>query len=373
MTTRPSSHEPHSAGSDLAKAGTVTAWALLAVRFVQGWIYWGGGTRRFIYAPQKLDPHASSWMANKLQTAMPGALLGLGNLVAFLLHHFTLLYASLIFFSALELVFGLFLILGFMTRLSALVTIGLSFALMLLFGWQGATCIDEWTMASANFAMGMTLFVAGASAVSLDAWMLKRRPSLNDKPWFQWFGSGTWNEHRTRRVGLIGAAITMIFVGLTYNYYRGSIFTPFHGGPVSPAKHAIRLSRGTLRQDGEVRFLADVDAGTAAEPSNIVNILLTTPRGRLVERWNSRALRTLPKQDIKNIFAYNKFVTAYAGLGAKVGAQAWITLPPGTSGSTLKMGSYRLVVRTVNGHSFRLPLTLSTRETAGKHPVSPPR
>jgi hypothetical protein len=29
----------------------------------------GGGSRRCIYAPAKLDPNAASWMANKLQSA----------------------------------------------------------------------------------------------------------------------------------------------------------------------------------------------------------------------------------------------------------------------------------------------------------------
>ena len=39
--------------------------ALLSMRFIQGFIYWGGGSRRFIYAPSKLDPNAPTWMANK--------------------------------------------------------------------------------------------------------------------------------------------------------------------------------------------------------------------------------------------------------------------------------------------------------------------
>jgi hypothetical protein len=45
-------------------------------------IYWGGGSRRFIYAPSKLDPNVASWMANKFQLAMPGALLGTDHIVA---------------------------------------------------------------------------------------------------------------------------------------------------------------------------------------------------------------------------------------------------------------------------------------------------
>ena len=71
----------------------IAAIALLSTRFIQGFIYWGGGSRRFIYAPSKLDPSAHSWMANKFQTAMPGALFGTDHLISFLLTHFYLLYA----------------------------------------------------------------------------------------------------------------------------------------------------------------------------------------------------------------------------------------------------------------------------------------
>src|SRR5882724_8349352 len=129
------------------------ALALLSIRFIQGFIYWGGGSRRFIYAPAKLDPNAASWMANKFQSAMPGALLGTDHIIAFLLHHFYLLYVALILFSAAELIVGLFLMTGFLTRAAALASIGLSIVLMLMFGWQGATCIDEWTMAACNLAI----------------------------------------------------------------------------------------------------------------------------------------------------------------------------------------------------------------------------
>lgn len=64
---------------------------LLAVRIIQGFIYWGGGSRRFIYAPEKLNPDAPHWMAYKFQTAMPGALLGLEHVISFMLQHFWLL------------------------------------------------------------------------------------------------------------------------------------------------------------------------------------------------------------------------------------------------------------------------------------------
>src|ERR1700736_6152300 len=146
----------------------VAAIALLSVRTIQGFIYWGGGSRRFIYGPEKLDPDAHSWMANKFQTAMPGALLGTDHLIAFLLHHFWLLYPAVILFSGAELIAGAALMAGLLTRLAALLSVSLSMLLMLMFGWQGGTCIDEWTMAACNLAMGATLVLAGGGAYSLD-------------------------------------------------------------------------------------------------------------------------------------------------------------------------------------------------------------
>ena len=53
---------------------------------------------------------------------------------------------------------------------------GFSVVLMLMFGWQGATCIDEWTMAACNLAMGATLLLAGSGACSLDNVLLRRKP-----------------------------------------------------------------------------------------------------------------------------------------------------------------------------------------------------
>jgi len=82
----------------------VAAIALLSVRFIQGFIYWGEGSRRFIYGPEKLIPDAPAWMANKFQSAMPGALFGTDHLIAFLLHHFWLLYPAVILFSGAELI-----------------------------------------------------------------------------------------------------------------------------------------------------------------------------------------------------------------------------------------------------------------------------
>src|SRR4030081_1625491 len=43
--------------SEAQRNWRIAAIALLSTRFIQGFIYWGGGSRRFVYAPSKL--HAS--------------------------------------------------------------------------------------------------------------------------------------------------------------------------------------------------------------------------------------------------------------------------------------------------------------------------
>src|SRR5258708_3534193 len=315
-----------------ADALRIAALGLLSIRCMQGCVYWGGGSRRSIYAPAKLDPNAASWMANKFQSAMPGALLGTDHIIAFLLHHFYLLYVSLILFSAAELITGLFLMTGFLTRAAALVSIGLSVVLMLMFGWQGATCIDEWTMAACNLAIGATLMLGGSGAF----------PFAMPTATFQ-------------KLALAVLAATVVFNVATYNYYRGSVITPFHGGPVSPSKHHLSLTDGVLLPNGAVRFHAYLDGGTPEAPSNVLAAVLESNDGAVVEQWDGSALSHLPASAIKNEFAYNRFAPGPFGLRAQVGAIATITLPAPNNADTANLHSAAtLQLRTVNGNIFNV-------------------
>src|SRR5260221_52985 len=343
-----------------SKADTlrIAALALLSIRFIQGFIYWGGGSRRFIYAPAKLDPNAASWMANKFQSAMPGALLGTDHIIAFLLHHFYLLYASLILFSAAELITGLFLMTGFLTRAAALLSIGLSVVLMLMFGWQGATCIDEWTMAACNLAMGAPLMLGGSGAFSFDNALLAREPALATRGWFRWMSGALPLPMRSgsfQKLALAVFATTVVFNVATYNYYRGSVITPFHGGPVSPRKHHLSLTDGVLLPNGAVRFHAYLDGGTPAAPSNVLAAVLESNDGAVVEQWDGSALSHLPASAIKNEFAYNRFAPGPFGLRAQVGAIATITLPaPNNADAANLHNAVTLQLRTANGNIFNV-------------------
>jgi thiosulfate dehydrogenase [quinone] large subunit len=332
------------------------AIALLSVRVVQGLVYWGGGSRRFIYDPQKLDPDAHAWMANKLQSAMPGALLGTDQLIAFLLHHFWLLYPALILFSAAELFAGAALMAGLMTRLAALMSVGFSVVMMLMFGWQGGTCIDEWTMAACNLAMGATLVLAGSGAYSVDNVLLRRRPALTDRAWFRWLAGSLplpLGDTAFCKLGLAVLAAVLVFNVGTYAYYRGSVVTPFHAGRVSPTTHHFTLSDGRVLPDGSVRFHIYLNGGTADIPAHIMKAELVGREGQVLARWGTEALSRLPADAIRNDFAYNAFRVGPYGIVANMGAKATITLPPVGVASASNEPA-RLILTDVDGVTFTL-------------------
>jgi thiosulfate dehydrogenase (quinone) len=312
------------------------ALALLSIRVIQGFIYWGGGSRRFIYAPSKLNPDALTWMANKFQTAMPGALFGTDHVISFMLHHFWLLYGGVILFSAAELIVGAMLMAGALTRVAALVSMGFSVLLMAMFGWQGATCIDEWTMAACNLAMGATLLLGGSGAYSIDNVLIRRNPELTEKPWFRWMAGSLplpLKDIAFRNVALAVLGFVLVFDIGTYNYYRGSVVTSFHGGPVSPTEHHLSLSHARMLPDGSVRFHVYLDAGTPEAPVHVVAADLLDANDQPVAQYDAAALSALPKTAFANDYVYNKFAPGPFGIRAPMAAAATVTLPQPASGS----------------------------------------
>lgn len=70
-----------------------------------------------------------------------------------------------------EVLVGLALILGLLTRFAAFGSALINVALMLIFGWQGYECLDEWTMAALGFAISVSLMIYGTGSFSLDHYL----------------------------------------------------------------------------------------------------------------------------------------------------------------------------------------------------------
>lgn len=331
-------------------------WVILPVRFVQGWIFWAGGSRRFIYAPQKLDPYSANWLANKLQSAMPGALFGAGHIISYMLQHFWLLYISLILFSLLELLSGLGLILGIFSRLCAWVTAFISFTLLVNFGWEGATCLDEWTMAVSNFAMALVLILSGSPKYSIDNWLLKHYPKLQQNKFFHVFASGNWSLSSLRIAAIISLIFAILFTTGTYDYYRGAIFSPYHGEPVSPRNFQLSLRDGIIDKNGDVIFQVYVSGGTTAVPTYIMQAELLDKNGQILQIWTAKELSEIPASDISNTYLYNKIARGSYGLVAPVSAKATIRLAVPNKGKPLSRNHYFLRLSLIDGSKWSLSL-----------------
>src|SRR5699024_4582436 len=96
-----------------------------------------------------------------------------------------------------ELFIGIGLILGLFTRLFGLGSLLINIPLMVIFGWMGSTCVDEWTMAAAGFAMGATLMIGGGGPWSLDHFFERRHPGFFRIPGVALIGSGDIPALRT--------------------------------------------------------------------------------------------------------------------------------------------------------------------------------
>lgn len=327
----------------------------LSLRLVVGFIYWGGGSRRFIYAPMKLDPNSKAYMGSKLLHAAPGAAFGIGNIIKWLSLHLALMHFALIFFSLLELIFGLFLILGLMTRFSAFVSMGLSVFLMVSFGWLGSTCIDEWTMAACTFAMSMPLLLTGSSVFSLDN-LIINKTKLGHNKLFTWLFSGDIKINYSKW-GVIFGVISFLFTIGFYDYYRGAVYSGLKAR-TSPKTHHITVNNSDLNiEKNSFTFTSEIDAGPDTQAMYIIKMSIVNNKDKTpVYTWNAPQLMNSHITHISNVFRYSQYGYSSYGIKAPLAATATIHLT-GKFKNINTNNSYDLKITNIEGKTFIYPIT----------------
>ena len=151
---------------------------LFPVRFAVGWMFFDGGIRKAVLKPEKLDPNSSSFVGGKLVTFLPHA----GPFKPFLLmtlENHAMLVTFLTVFSYIEVLAGLFLIIGFLTRLAALGSAAMAVGMAPAY-WLGSTCEDEWQIGALLTAGAVTLMLTASGRVwGLDYFLYKK---FGDRP-----------------------------------------------------------------------------------------------------------------------------------------------------------------------------------------------
>ena len=140
--------------------------AMRAGEIAMGFIFLTGGWRRFYNVPDKHDIESVKHLSGKLAQAAPGS--PIESTIHWVLYNKPIAEFSVYFMSTAEVVVGLGLIFGFMTRIAGVGSALLNVALMLIFGWMGYECLDEYTMSALGFAISISVIIYGASSYSLD-------------------------------------------------------------------------------------------------------------------------------------------------------------------------------------------------------------
>ncbi|CAG9296226.1 TQO small subunit DoxD [Celerinatantimonas diazotrophica] len=345
--------------NSLPDAIPAALWPLLglasfAIRLVLGWTYWGGASRRLIYDQLKLDPSSHAYLANKLVHAAPGAAFDITPIMHWLLHQPTLLHIAIISFTLLELIVGVGLMLGFATRILSIGGMGLAIVLMIIFGWMGTTCLDEWTMAATGFAMAAVTFITGGGWYSLDRVFFGNNANQSAK--LAWLTSGPLplSGRQYVRFSTIMAVISIVFTVGFYGYNFGALVTPL-GKRVNNVHPSIALSQGTL-QGQTVKVNTYMITGPDTQGVYITHVAIDNGSAQ-VASYSSADLKQASQLKLTNEFApYSTCKAVDYAVRCQLGSKAtWqFQLPKQTVIDTTK--PVKLVMTDVEGKQYQINL-----------------
>jgi len=158
-------------------ADDTTQRFLPILRVTLGFMYFSAFLRRVINVPSKLIPTSPKYVGGKIITFIPHAWAPIRPLLENTLNNPAALYNFLILLTILEGIFGLFMMLGFLTKPSGLIIALLAWGIGLGAGWLGSTCLDEWQIASVEGAAALMFMFTGSRWFSIDQYLSKKYPN----------------------------------------------------------------------------------------------------------------------------------------------------------------------------------------------------
>jgi len=267
---------------------------LLPFRLVIGWTYFSAFWRRLILE-NKLIPEEAGYIGEKFNHFLPNAL-GIKPLIEYLVTHPDTLQTSMMVFTILEAVVGLFIILGLLTRLMSIGIFGLALGILLGSGWIGTTCLDEWQIGVLGIAGGFVLFLTGSGPFSLDHYFIKNHKNFIHKKWFPWLASGILPLSKPKTLVFVGSVFVFGLTLYTNQYFHGGIWGKLHNKSVKPK---IEISNISL-MNSDLKFEVYRTEGADVYGSFLIGIHILDQNGNILKELNHKELSEFPKENISN-------------------------------------------------------------------------
>ncbi len=308
----------------------------LSIRLVIGWTYFSAFWRRLILE-NKLIPDEAGYIGEKFNHFLPNAL-GIKPIIEYLVTHPDALQTSMVSFTIIEAIVGLFIILGLFTRLMAAGVFALAMGILLGSGWIGTTCLDEWQIGVLGIACGFTLFLTGSGTYSLDQYFKNKKYNFTQKKWFQWLGSGAFPLKNSKRFVLVGSLLIFGLTLYTNQYFHGGIFGTLHNKSVKPK---VEISNIKMNQS-QVKFEVYRTEGVDVYGSFLIGIDLLNEKGEVIQSMNGAELSKFSKEKIHNHYVA-KVKPGKHSLIIPLGSKADLTIDfKNNSSSTEKISVIKL-------------------------------
>jgi thiosulfate dehydrogenase (quinone) len=281
-------HTFNSQSSDVAGLYT------LSLRMVIGWTYFSAFWRRLILE-NKLIPDEKGYIGEKFNHFLPNAL-GIKPIIEYLVTHPDALQRSMMIFTIIEAIVGLFIILGLFTRLMSIGIFSLALGILLGSGWLGTTCVDEWQIGVLGIAGGFVLFLTGSSTYSMDNYFIRKNKNFTHSKLFQWLGSGALPVPNVKSVVLIGSIIIFGLTLYTNQYFHGGVWGTLHNKSVKPKVEISNISHN----NSDLKFEVYRTEGADVYGSFLIGIHILDKKGNILKELSHTELSKLSKENIKN-------------------------------------------------------------------------
>lgn len=315
----------------------------LALRLVVGWTYFSAFWRRTILA-NKLDPEITGYIGEKFNAFLPNAL-GIKPIIQYLVENPDMLWISMIIFTIVEGIVGLFIIFGLFTRIMSIGVFSLAMGILLGSGWIGTTCLDEWQIGALGIATGFVIFLTGSGKYSLDNYLMKNNFSITKKKWFAWLGSGELpiKESVFPKVVLIGSLFIFGMTLMTNQVFHGGLWGTLHNKSVKPK---LEITEGEINNN-TLSFDVYRTEGVDVYGSWVINIELIDSENNTIVEYTQEDLSTLNKENISNYYVA-KIKPGKHSLVVPLGAKAKLNLDNDDL-SMLPAGAYTLKITDISG------------------------